>query len=479
LRKGYNLFIFLLLIQLASCNKGVSHKEFNQTSYLDLDDFRQRGKIVAVTDFNSTNYFIYKGTPMGFHYELLKSFADYTGLNLEIITENDINRSVDMLNSGEADLLAVDMTLGSLHNRKLSGTTITGRSHQVLIQRKPNRWSTMTTAEVDRELVKSRSGLSGKTVYVQSGSSAVECLNQINELFGENITVIEVPYETEELVSLVAKREIDFAICDENIALVNTGYYPVIDARTLLTPDQDLAWGVRKIKSEKLVTLFNNWFASFRKSDTYAILYSKYFRNSWSNKMIKSDYYTLTTGKVSPWDVYIKSFSDTINWDWRLLTSLIYQESRFNAEVTSFAGAYGLMQVMPATGRTFGIDVKASPLNNIKAGVKYLRYLQEFFSERIPDENERIKFILAAYNAGEGNILDAMKLAQKHGKNPLVWDDNVAYFLRKKTDPSYYNDPVVRFGYCRGDEPVNFVAEILQRYSEYKYIIPSGKDQPF
>jgi membrane-bound lytic murein transglycosylase F len=479
LRKGYILFIFLLLIQLSSCKKDVSHKDFNQKSFLDLDDFRHRGKLIAITDFNSTNYFIYKGTPMGFHYELLKSFADYSGLNLEIITENDINRSIEMLNSGEADLLAVDLSVNSLRERQINFTVRTGKTRQVLIQRKPNRWNSLTQAEMDRSIVRNSSLLSGKTVYVQSGSSAVDCLKRLNEQTGGKITVIEVPFETEDLISLVAKREIDFAICDENIALVNSGYYPVIDTRTVLTNEQELAWGVRKLKSEKLSGLFNTWLDSFRNTDTYAILYAKYFKNSWSNRMIKSDYYTLTTGKVSPWDVYIKSFSDTINWDWRLLTSLIYQESRFDPDVTSFAGAYGLMQVMPATGRNFGIDIKASPVNNIKAGVRYLRYLQDFFSDKIPDEKERLKFILAAYNAGEGNILDAMKLAEKHGKNPLVWDDNVAYFLLKKTDPSYYNDPVVRFGYCRGDEPVNFVSDILQRYSEYKYIIPAGKDQPF
>lgn len=479
LRKGYILFIFLLLIQLSSCIKDVSHKDFSQTSFLDLDDFRQRGKLIAVTDFNSTNYFIYKGTPMGFHYELLKSFADYSGLNLEIITENDIKRSVEMLNSGEADLLAMDLTVNSQRESQLSFTARTGKTRQVLIQRKPNRWSSMPETELDKNLVKNRFSLSGKTIYVQSGSSAVECLRLLNEQVGGKIAVVEVPYETEDLISLVAKREIDFAVCDENIALVNTGYYPVIDARTVLTTDQDLAWGIRKIKSEKLSGLFNNWLESFKNTGTYSILYAKYFRNSWSNHIIKSDYYTLTTGKVSPWDVYIKSFSDTINWDWRLLTSLIYQESRFDPYVTSFAGAYGLMQVMPATGRSFGIDIKASPLNNIKAGVRYLRYLQDFFNDKVPDDNERIKFILAAYNAGEGNILDAMKLAEKHGKNPLIWDNNVAYFLLKKTDPSYYNDPVVRLGYCRGNEPVNFVAEILQRYSEYKYIIPSGKGQPY
>ncbi|HVN56887.1 MAG TPA: transporter substrate-binding domain-containing protein [Bacteroidales bacterium] len=462
-----------------SCNRDIPNKVISQTSFLDLDDFRTRGKLVAVTDFNSTNYFIYKGTPMGFHYELLKSFAEYSGLNLEIVTENDVNKSVELLNAGKADLLAVDLSVNSLLERQVGVTSSTGRSRQVLIQRKPNRWNTMSPKDLDKSIVRSRSALAGKTVYIQSGSSAAECLRQLNTQPGGKITVIEVPFETEDLVSLVAKREIDFAVCDESIALVNTGYYPVIDSKTVMSDEHSLAWGVRRQKSEKLTALFNNWLESYKSTENYSLLYSKYFRNSWSNHIIKSDYYTLTTGKVSPWDMYIKSFSDTINWDWRLLTSLIYQESRFDPDVVSFAGAYGLMQVLPATGRTFGVDIKASPVNNIKGGVRYLRYLQDFFADRIPDEKERIKFILAAYNCGEGNIIDAMKLAEKHGKNPLLWDNNVAYYLLKKTDPSYYNDPVVRNGYCRGNEPVNFVSEILQRYSEYKYIIPSGKDRPW
>jgi membrane-bound lytic murein transglycosylase F len=179
--------------------------------------------------------------------------------------------------------------------------------------------------------------------------------------------------------------------------------------------------------------------------------------------------------KLSPWDVEIKSFSDTLKWDWRLLASLIYQESHFDPTIKSWAGAYGLMQIMPTTGKNFGVDIMASPENNIKAGVLYIKYLQEFFNTRIPDENERLKFILAAYNAGAGNIVDAMKLAEKHGKNPVVWDDNVAYYLLKKMEPFYYNDPVVQNGYCRGDESVNFVASVLERYSEYRNIIPGVK----
>jgi len=467
------------LIVFASCKKNPAVINSQQTSFLDLNEFRERGKIIAVTDFNSTNYFIYKGEPMGFHFELLKSFSDYVGLNLEIITENDIKKSISMLNSGEADILAVDLSTSSSREKVIRFTEPISQTRQVLIQRKPNRWNSMTNDEIEKTLIRNQLDLAGKTVYVQVGSSAFGSLKNLEDEIGDTISIIEVPYEAEELITLVARREIDYAVCDENIAVVNSGYYPVIDVGTPVSFSQNLAWGVRKVKSDKLASSLNGWILSFKKSSTYALLYAKYFRNNRSNRIVKSDYYTLNTGKVSPWDIIIKSFSDSLKWDWRLLASLIYQESRFNPTVTSWAGAYGLMQIMPGTGKNFGIDIMASPENNIKAGVLYIKYLQNFFSTKIPDEKERLKFILAAYNAGAGNVVDAMKLAEKHGKNPLLWDDNVAYYLLKKMEPFYYNDPVVQNGYCRGDESVNFVSEVLQRYSEYKNIIPQQKYSPF
>ena len=467
------------MIVFASCKKNPAVINSQQTSFLDLNEFRERGKIIAVTDFNSTNYFIYKGEPMGFHFELLKSFSDYVGLNLEIITENDIKKSISMLNSGEADILAVDLSTSSSREKVIRFTEPISQTRQVLIQRKPNRWNSMTNDEIEKTLIRNQLDLAGKTVYVQVGSSAFGSLKNLEDEIGDTISIIEVPYEAEELITLVARREIDYAVCDENIAVVNSGYYPVIDVGTPVSFSQNLAWGVRKVKSDKLASSLNGWILSFKKSSTYALLYAKYFRNNRSNRIVKSDYYTLNTGKVSPWDIIIKSFSDSLKWDWRLLASLIYQESRFNPTVTSWAGAYGLMQIMPGTGKNFGIDIMASPENNIKAGVLYIKYLQNFFSTKIPDEKERLKFILAAYNAGAGNVVDAMKLAEKHGKNPLLWDDNVAYYLLKKMEPFYYNDPVVQNGYCRGDESVNFVSEVLQRYSEYKNIIPQQKYSPF
>lgn len=189
---------------------------------------------------------------------------------------------------------------------------------------------------------------------------------------------------------------------------------------------------------------------------------------------MKSDYFAIATGKVSPYDDIIRIYSDTIGWDWRLLASLICQESRFDPHVKSWAGAYGLMQIMPQTGRNFGIDITASPGNNIYAGVKYINWLHSIFDPKIPDEQERIRFILASYNAGPGHILDAMKLAGKYGYNPVVWENNVKEWLQKKSDPKYYNDSIVKSGFFRGKESVAFVNEVLERYDHYRNIVPEN-----
>ena len=66
-----------------------------------------------------------------------------------------------------------------------------------------------------------------------------------------------------------------------------------------------------------------------------------------------------------------------------------------------------------------------------------------------------------------GHVLDAIRLAKKYGKNPEIWEDNVEYFLLKKSEPEYFNDEVVKSGYCKGTETYNYVRNILYRYNHY------------
>ena len=285
-----------------------------------------------------------------------------------------------------------------------------------------------------------------------------------------------MPYESEKLIQNVAEGIIDYTVCDENVAQVNATYYKDIDISTPVSFPQNIAWGVRKDNSERLLQELNRWITSYKKTGSYALLYAKYFRNSRSSIIVKSDYYALNTGKVSRYDDMIRKYSGRIDWDWRLLASLICQESRFKPDVESGAGAFGLMQIMPLTGKSFGIDITSSPESNMKAGIEYINWLHSIFDLKYLDEKERINFILAAYNAGPGHVLDAMKLAEKNGMDPHKWNGNVAVWLLKKSEPEYYNDEVVKSGYFRGTESVAFVSQVIHRQVEhYKNIIPEEK----
>lgn len=473
--------ILLLIITGAfvlsySDNPEIKHKK-NECIAFDLDSIRVRGKIIAVTDNNSTSYFIYRGEPMGFQFELLKAFSDHIGLDIDIVSENNLKYAFNMLNNGEADILALNLTVNDLRKESILFTEPIAKTRQILVQKKPDNWRDLTLSDLGNQLLKKPEDLARKKVYVQESSAHVELLKEISKETGVKINIVEVPFEQERLIRMVATGDIDFAVCDENIALVNSTYYPDIDVSTYLSTNVDLAWGIRKNKSEQLLSELNDWIVSFRKTSAYAIIYAKYFNNSRTGEMFYSDYFAINTGRISPWDDLIKMYSDSIKWDWRLLAALIYQESRFIPDVVSAAGAFGLMQIMPQTARNFGIDITSSPKNNIKAGTSYINWLHKIFDPKIEDENERVKFILAAYNAGPGHVLDAMKLAAKHGMNPQKWEGNVAVWLQKKSEPKYYNDADVKNGYFRGKESIAFVSQILDRYSHYKNILPPSGEK--
>ncbi len=462
---------FLLVIQ--SCKqeekpvalfKGIKPVEF------DLPVIRKRGKIVALTDYNSTNYFIYRGEPMGYQFDLLKELSEYLDLELEINVENDIENAFILLNSGACDLIALNLTITRDRIPYVTFTLPNGQTHQVLVQRKPRNWQSMTQDQINKTLIRNQLDLAGKTVYVQRSTAYETRLRNLADEIGDSIHTISVPQEVEKLISLVARGEIDYTVCDQNVAKVNQTYYPVLDVETAISFPQNLAWAVRTNSSE-LLEVINTWLESFRKSARYAYIYKKYFLNEKSATIVQSDYYTLGSRKISPYDETLKKYSSIVNWDWRLLASLVYQESRFVPDVESWAGAYGLMQLMPGTAKRYGVNRNSPPEQNIEAGIRFLKWLDDVFANKVKDENERKKFVLASYNIGVGHILDAMKLADKYGSNPQLWEGQVETYLMKKAEPKYYRDPLVKYGYCRGEETYNFVREIMDRYEHYRNIL--------
>jgi membrane-bound lytic murein transglycosylase F len=129
------------------------------------------------------------------------------------------------------------------------------------------------------------------------------------------------------------------------------------------------------------------------------------------------------------------------------------------------------MQMMPGTLKLMGIDTTANEFEQLEAGIIYMKILDDELPKEIADPDERIKFILAAYNLGIAHVFDARRLTEKNGKDPNVWTDNVDYYIRNKSNPEYYRDSVVRFGYARGEETYYFVREVLDRFERYKNVV--------
>lgn len=187
--------------------------------------------------------------------------------------------------------------------------------------------------------------------------------------------------------------------------------------------------------------------------------------------MAKSEVVSFNGKKISQYDDIIRNISKQYDLDWRLVASLIYQESQFHSDSRSWSGAFGLMQMMPSTATLFGIDSTASEFEQLEAGIKYLRILDRELPKEITNPEERIKFILASYNLGIAHVFDARRLAGKNGKDPNVWTENVDYYVLNKSNPLFYRDSVVRYGYANGEEAYNFVLEVLDRFEHYKNTI--------
>ncbi len=440
---------------------------------LDLDKIKERGYITAIMDNSSTGLFVYKGKTMGYEYELLKLFCKEQGLQLRINITQNIGEGFNKLNTGEGDILAYNLTVTKERKKRIAFTHYHNLQRQVLIQRKPDNWRQMKLHEIEAQLIRNPVDLIGKEVVVRPHSSYYDRMVNLSDEIGGDILIVpgDTNSETEQLIRQVAEGKIDYTVAEEDIALVNSTYYRNLDIKTPVSFSTQIAWGVRK-NADGLLTSLNDWIERMRKTTDYYVIYDKYFRSSKSAlRRSRSKYSSISgEGAISPYDSLIQNAAEELEWDWLLLAAQVFRESKFDENAESWAGAIGLMQVMPKTGRDYGVTNLYDPEQNIYAGMKHLEWLQIQWSKKIDNEEERLKFVLASYNVGLGHLQDAVRLTEKYGSDPKSWND-VSGFLLKKSYSKYFNDPVVEFGYCRGSEPVAYVDRILDIYQNYREIL--------
>ena len=460
--KSLFLPLFLIFVCcISGCRKNHHSKE--EGNDRDLTQIKDSGELVVLTLYSSTSYFIYRGQEMGFQYELSEQFAKSLGVKLRIEVANNVHELIQKLLAGEGDMIAYNLPITKEWKDSLIYCGEDVITHQVIVQQGNGK----------KKPLKDVTELIGKNIYVKPGKYYDRLVNLNNEL-GGGILIHKVTNDsitTEDLITQVAQGKIPYTVSDNDLAKLNKTYYPNLNINLSISFDQRSSWAVRK-DSPELAAAANKWHKENMTSPAYTASMKRYFENS--KMMPHSPILSLKEGKISHFDPLFKKYSKEIGWDWRMLASLAYTGSNFDTTVVSWAGAKGLMQLMPATARAMGVPPgkEQNPEESIKAAIKYIMATDRSFS-MIPDKQERLNFILASYNAGLGHIYDAMALAEKYGKNKLVWKDNVENFILLKSNEEYFTDPVCKNGYFRGIETYNFVRNIMSRFESYKKKIKS------
>lgn len=443
---------------LAALNSFLGREQLKKQSRLvykdDLPGIKNRQVLRVLTRNNAASYFVWRGQFLGFEYELMKRFADRQGLHLEMVVPSRWGDLVPTLKAGGGDLIAASMTVSE-----------EGKHDGVAFTTPYNLVTEELVGRADEPKFSEPKDLTGRTVVVRRSSSYWTTLQTLLDQ-GIDFQLEAAPdnMETEEIISKVASGEFDLTVSGSHILGVELIWRS--DIKPVLTLNGPVAhgWVVRE-KNQKLLSALNEFLEKEYKGRFYNHVYRKYFKNSTRvREHVASHQEHSEKGNISPYDAQVQKYAEEYGFDWALIVAQMYQESRFDPQAKSWAGAQGLMQILPTTGELFGVQDLHGVDTSIHTGVRYLAWLHERFEPELTVQ-DRMWFTLAAYNAGLGHVRDARLLARKMGWNPDRWFDNVERAMLLLSRPSFYQ--LATHGYARGDETVDYVRQIRNRYNAY------------
>ena len=447
------VLIFLGLGAIGYLNNWFTQSS-KQEFILDKDGILSRGTLRVAVDNNSSSFYIYRGRRMGYEYELLLDLGKELGVQVEFVVASDIDEAFSKLEEGRVDLIAMNVQQNAERESFVTFTEAIG---------------SMSTVLVGREKLTSWDTLGMDTVVVRKGAVYKSQLEQIKDSLRLDFTILEVQDLEEILLDRVYEQELRWTVAEKNVAQTNATYYDELQLGLEVSKEEPVTWALRST-SPNLLQAVNSWLVE-KKKVFIPRTYARYFLNSKNQyERTTNTYSSLGGNRISVYDEIIQENAQILGWDWRLLAALVYKESRFDTTALSYAGAQGLLQLMPVTVERFGVTNPNDPEESLKGGVKYLQYLDKFWMERVPETNERIKFMLASYNIGQGHVEDAWRLTLKYQKNPQSWQE-VSNFLNLKSDPKYYRDAVVKSGYAKGHIAVNYVRDVLALFQSYKALV--------
>jgi membrane-bound lytic murein transglycosylase F len=421
----------------------------------DFPELRERGTIRFITTNTAATYFIWRGQLLGFEYDLARRFADRFGLQLEIVVPPSQANLLSWLRQGYGDIVAAGLTPS--RERELLGVRFSRRYHQV---------RETVVARADDDAVTRVEDLAGRTVVVRRRSSYWNTAEALRAA-GIGVRLVAAPESlaTEEIIDRVADGDYDLTIADSHILEIELALREDIRRAVEIGDPIRHSWAVRE-EDTLLLRVINQFFREEYRGLWYNLTHDRYFATPHRIRERAAER-VARTGEISPYDSLIRHYAERAGFDWRLVASQVYQESRFDPDARSFAGAVGLMQIMPRTAAAYGVDDPTEPASNVSAGVRYLEQQYSLF-EDLPD-SERIWFALASYNAGYGHVQDARRIARRRGLDPDVWFGHVETVMPLLARTEFYER--APHGYCRCLEPVKYVRAVRDRYEAYRRVL--------
>ena len=430
----------------------------------DLDKIRNEGVLRLLTRNNETDYFLYRGHKMGFEHDLAQKLADSLKVRLDIVVVEHVQDLIPYLDRGIGDLIG-------------SGFGIT-KDRQALIEFSiPYRRISYVAVTPGGEAPLEREEDLFQRTWTLPDLPAMRKIVDTLELTHHSPLTVVWTKETlilRDLLSQVERKEAQgtFANRDQVETEIASGMN--VQAGTVVSEPKDVAWGLRP-NAPQLKQAVDEFLTGTLRTEFYAVTFNRYFRDRKRIHRRRShSTFTLESGRLSPYDETFREMAEKYDFDWRFLAAVAYHESKFKPNLESWAGAKGLMQIVPDTVDKLGVDCFANDYNNVLCGTRYLRKLFRMFPFSAPED--RVKLALASYNAGIGHVRDAQHLCIDKRWNPNVWTGHVEEALQLLTKRAWYSR--YRNGFVQGFVTTQYVKDVVGTYRSYAELVPLKQPDP-
>jgi membrane-bound lytic murein transglycosylase F len=424
----------------------------------DLAGVKQHRVLRVLTRNNAVSYFLLRAEAAGFDHDLVKRFADGLDVRLQMVVPPSHADLVPWLLQGKGDVIAASYTVSPDRAKHVAFSVPYLEVQELLVQR------------ASEPPIRSVEELRGRRIRVRPGSSYLATLTRLRAK-GTHLTIelARPDEETEQLIAGVAAGEVDLTVADSHIYQAERVWRTDIVAAFPLEPGEkkQLAFAVRPADRE-LKAALDRFVRQAYKGLEYNMAWRRYFEDGRIASEVRAQDAGTLQG-LSSWDPLFRKYADRYGFDWRLLAAQAYQESRFDPQARSLAGAMGLFQVLPRTAKEMGFVRLEDPEEGAHAGIKHLARMADRLETTLPVQ-QRMRFALAAYNCGWGHLADARQLARAKALDPDKWFKNVERAMLLLQRPEHYAR--ARHGYVRGTEPVRYVSEIQTRYENYLKLVP-------